>query len=384
MFAAYGGQATLPQPGLPMGSAPPFHQGVPNPTVDVTRPQDPQIREPEGLTLSGEVRIGRELADSGTVVLHRVSALESRGIDSVSVDRGGTFEIRMPAAANSEGTDVFFASVRYENVLYFGEVFVGSQAPEADAYVIQAYPSSVVGLAGVPVLRVRNLFLERATPEPGWMATDLFELQNGTGFTLVAGEGGASWSQTLPLGAVDFRAGQSDLPPDAASFRGGRVHASAPIPPGESVYLIRYRVPEDSIVIPVESPAGSMELLIREPIGDLSVTGLAPVEAVELAENTYRRFAGRDLAPTVVTVAVGTSISPTEAIPLLAAILALVLTAAGALLTARTQRDVAPVPGARQQLLIEVARLDEAWSEGRVEAEEYRRRRRRLLARIGV
>ncbi len=350
--------------------------------VALARAAPPEDRqEPVGPVLAGEVLIGDQPADSGTVVLHRVSAFFTGEVDSVAVDPRGAFEIRLPAEPDSQGGDVFFASIRYQNVLYFGEAITGAQ-DLAEPYLIQTYPTVGASAGTFLPLRIRNVFLQPSESGRGWTVTDLFEVGNDARATLVASEDGATWTHALPPEAVDFSVGQSDLSPAAASFREGRIHVSAPIPPGGSVYLLRYRIPEDDFTIPLEGGTGSMELLVREPAGELSVSGLAAAERVELEGSTYRRFAGRGMAPSVVTVARGTPLTPTGSIPLLAVLIALSLAAAGAFLAARG-RDRPPRAGRatdrRRGILVEIARLDEDRSSGKLDVEEYDRCRERLI-----
>ena len=83
------------------------------------------VQEPGGTVGSGQVLIGDLPADSGTVVLHRVSAQSAAEIDSVRFAEGGAFEIRLPGDAGDGMDDVFFAAVRHQGVLYFGEAFTG-------------------------------------------------------------------------------------------------------------------------------------------------------------------------------------------------------------------------------------------------------------------
>ncbi len=337
---------------------------------------------PPGLVILGEVRIGNERADSGTVVLHRVSTLFSGEVDSVSVRSDGRFEFVIPESSDPLADDVYFASLRYQGVLYFGGA-VSEAADTVGTYVIRAYPTVGAG-PGVSIpVRVRNTFAERSAAAPGWLVTDLFEIENTTQTTVVASEMGGTWSHPLPPGATGFSVGQSDLSPDAASFSGGSVHVSSPVPPGERVYLFRYRVPEGAFTLPVEGGTGSMELLFLEPAGDLAVSGLASVGPIDMDGATYRRFAGRDLADVVVTVAPGQSLGPFGSVPLVAALLALALTVAGAILAMRLPRRAsARAAAGRQDALIAVARLDERWQAGQIEADDYRRRRKELLAEL--
>lgn len=329
--------------------------------------------------LSGQVLVGDLPADTGTVVLHRVSSTFTGEVDSVRVEPGGAFEMPVPELADEPAGDVFFASIRYRNVLYVGGAITGT-GDLANTYVIRAHPTVGAGPGISLPIRVRNFFAVRDDAGPGWSVTDLFELRNGFGATVVASEAGASWSHALPPGAIDFEVGESDLPPGAASFGGGRLHVSAPIPPGESVYLLRYRIPAGEFTIPLEGITESMELLIREPAGELSVAGLMATEPVTLENVTYRRFAGREVAPSTVRVGTGSELLPGGNLALLAAVLTLALALVGAILAFRTRTRVpAAAADRRRRVLLEVARLDERWNAQALGVEEYDRRRRELL-----
>lgn len=333
--------------------------------------------------LSGRVLIGDAPADTGTVVLHRVSPTFTGAVDSVRVEGEGVFTVPLAGLSDDATDDVYFASVRYRNVLYVGGA-VTTTDDLVDPYVIRAHPTIAAGPGVSLPIRVRNFFAVREGGGSGWSVSDLFELRNDFQATVVASEAGAAWSYALPQGAVDVEVGDSDLPPGAASFSGGRFHSSAPIPPGESVYLVRYRIPTDEFTIPLEGLTESMELLIREPAGDLAVTGLMSTDPVTLEDVTYRRFAGREVAPSLVTVGSGSRALPGSRLPLVAVMLALALALVGAALAFRSRtRVAATTAGNRRSALVEVARLDERWNAGAIEAEEYDRRRRELLRELG-
>lgn len=303
-------------------------------------------------------------------------------MDSVSADRNGAFELRVPEAS-AEGGEVYFASVRWDGVLYFGDPITSVTDPDT-LYVVQAYPAagSSGGSAPLP-LQVRNLFLESAESGAGWRVTDFYQLRNASSATHVSSESGPTWSYPLPPGAVEFAVGQSDLDPRAATLSSGRVHVSAAFPPGERVYVLHYRVPSDRLSVPMEGPTGSMELLIREPAGEVSVLGLAAADPVDFDGTTYRRFAGRELAPATVVVQRGDAVPFISRLPFLAAVLAMALALAGAVLAVRAPSAPAvPAAAARRQAMIQIAELDEARVAGQVASEEYARRRQRLLRQI--
>ena len=328
--------------------------------------------------LTGQVLIGDRPADTGTVVLHRVAGDFSGEVDSVGTGPGGLFELALPAASGM-ADEVFFATFRHHDILYFGPAVTGLP-DSAGRYVIQAYPVLPAGVGTGPLLQVRNVFAARPESGKGWVVADIFELRNGAPATLVSAETGATWSHPLPPEATDPQVGRSDLPPGMADFRDGRVHVSAPIPPGESAYVFRYTIPGDEFSIPLEAAAGSMELLVREPAGDLAVTGLAAVEGIELEGVRYRRYAGRDLAPSSVRVTAAETRMPIGSLSLVAVLLTLALAGAGALLAARSANAAdSPGRGRRSRVLADIALLDEEWAAGRLTLEDYRSRRTRLL-----
>lgn len=317
---------------------------------------------------TGQVLIGTAPADSGTVVLHRVAPGFAGEVDSLPIGPGGRFALPLPAEGDS---GVFFASVRVDGVLYFGSAIHGPSDLDS-LYTVQAYPGVPAPPGSALPVRVRNLFVEVA--DTGWTVTDLFEVVNGGAGTLISGSDGDTWSHALPAGATDFRVGQSDLTADRTSLEDGRLRTSTPIVPGESIYLVQYRLPSGPVAIPSESATERFELLIREPGPELVVDGLAAVEPVEVEGTTYRRYAGSNLPPTVVRAEPGVRWDAPALIPWLGAGLALLLAALGAWVALRNAKSVD-----RGDVLVQVARLDEAMAAGTLDREDYERRRNRLL-----
>ena len=324
-------------------------------------------------SITGVVRVGELNADTGTVVLHRVGAAFAGEVDTVAVAPGGGFSFRLPAAAVGEN-GVYFASVRHDGVLYFGPAIHDSATLDS-VYVIQAYPSRVAGPGtGIPV-RARNVFAEAT--DTGWTLTDLFEVSNPGSATLIAPAGGYSWAHRLPDGATDLDVGQSDLSPEETTLEGGRLQTAGAVPPGESIFLVQYRVDDSGLRIPSDTPTESFELLIREPAPSVSVSGLAALDPVELEGVTYRRFAATSLPPTTVRLSLGAEWRPADSIPWLAALLAMVLAVAGGAVAVRRGRTAD-----RRAVVVEIARLDEALASGAIGADEHQRRREELVARI--
>lgn len=331
---------------------------------------------PANEELRGIVLIGEEPLTEGTVVLHRVSPDSSGTIDSTTVSRDGSFSLPLPTVPDPGGrNDIYFASMRFEGVLYFGPAI--SEAVQLDSvYVIQVHHSEVAPPGGVSfTMAVRNLFLEPG-PENTWRATDVLQLRNDRDRTLIAAEGGVVWSYALPPVASEIQLGQgSDLPPDAVEFLGHIVRLTAPIPPGERLLMVRYSLPSPPFAVPVPGLTETMEVLVREPGPPLEVRGLDEVDVISLEPGSnFRRYGRANLLDATVQLEAGT---PAREIPMqgLAVLLALLLGGVGVYAfrrpvpaTTYAAADLAHDP--RETLLLEIARLDERIARGDLSSED--------------
>lgn len=345
-------------------------------------------QEPVEATLRGEVLRDSQAVSGVMVTLHRVSPQEAGQVDSTRTGDAGDFLFRLPTVpgADAESGDVYFASVRHDGVMYFGQAL--NQTVQLDSlYRIQVYDtvSAPPGGRDFPIV-ARNLLVEEA--EDGWTVVDLFRLQNQGDRTVVAREGGIVWSHPLPPSATDFQPGESDLAPDAVTFRDGEIRVSSPTPPGERTYLMRYHVPELPFEVPVADTTRRMEMLVREPAPPLTVTILQQLEPVQIEpESNYRRFAGADLVDQVVEISEGEE-SDAGQVAWFAVILGLILAGAAVYAVKRAPAAVATASETetRSQLLLEIAELDAAF-QGREDLSarakrQYESERERLKARL--
>lgn len=327
-----------------------------------------------------------------TVVLHYVSPDSAGEVDSVRVDPEGRFDFELTAALDGgEDSRIYFASVRHQDVLYFGQAI--AQARQLDSlYVIRVHDAVAAPVTGADLpLTVRNLFLEQV--ESGWRATDLYQIRNDGPATLVTTDGGVVWAHPLPPAAADPQLGQGDLAPEGVSFRDGRVEVRAPLPPGERLLLIRYMLPALPLSIPVTSPTEVMELLVLEPAPWLDAAPLQRVETVALDGSSYGRYSATSLQGVDLVLE---EADPPASVPVreIAVMLAFVMTLAGLLAYYRPRARAAGArvsagegapkhassrdSGDRQALILEVARVDEALD---VLADEASEERDRLQAR---
>lgn len=336
---------------------------------------------PRGVAPDGRVE-GRVLrhgepASGIRVVLHRVAPETAGEVDSMRTDAEGRFAFRLPGAAEPVFDEVvYFASVLHQGVLYFGPALTRHALPDS-VYTIQVFDTTVApaGGAALPVA-VRHLILE---PEgEGWRVTDLVQVSHTGERTYVAAEGGGTWAYPLPRGAADFQVGEGDLAPDALRFEGGVLRVSSPIPPGERLYLFRYRLPAPSFELPLPGTTGRLELLVREPAPPLNVADLTPGQSVSVEGNTYRRWGGGPFRDATIRIE---EADPAGRPPLSWIALAAAVVLAGvAAYALRRGRAGAPADRTRESLLLELARLDEAFAERADLDEESRRRYRQRRA----
>jgi len=339
---------------------------------------------PAAPLLRGTVFVGDAEMTDGIVVLHHLSDGTQGDLDSLRISDDGGFEFRLPGAPDPARSDVFFASVRHHGVLYFGPAI--TQTVQLDsAYAIHAYDTLLAPVEGMPVpLQSRSVFFE--PDSAGWRVTDLFQLRNDESRTIVTRSDGIVWSHPLPAEARDITAGEGELAFDAADIQNGELIVRAALPPGERLFVVRYRVDSPILDLPIRGPTEALDVLVREPAPSIEVEGLELVDRIELeAGSTYLRFAGTEVTVPQVRI-IGTVGSEPPRVQWMALLLAMVLAASG-LLVLRTGSSTSAAVAApdRQSLLLEVAHLDEVFADGdRSEAErkEYKRRRAQLLHQI--
>jgi hypothetical protein len=339
--------------------------------------------------LRGEVRVGDQLHGGSTVVLHRVSPESSGEIDSVRVASDGSFEIRLPhVPSHAVDSEIFFASVRYRGLYYFGPAI--TTAVQLDTlYLIQAYDTLSVppGGAALPLLS-RSLFLEKDAK--GWIVTDVFQLSQDEDRTYFSPVDGVTWSYPLPAAARDFEVGQGDLAPESIRFLDGEVVLSAPIPPGDRFLMVRYHLPKDEFLLPLPGRTDRLEILVREPGPAAEFSPLVPTSPVEMEPgNVYRRYFAENLLDTEVQAQVAPEPTTFRA-EWLGLFLAAVLGAAGVFGYRRRgiSADVAEAAPrrTREEVVLAIAHLDEAFEEGGGSSPEerasYESTRSELLAEL--
>jgi len=347
-------------------------------------------QEPVEAVLSGTVLVGSVPMARGTVVLHEVSDARQGEIDSTRVSQDGTFRIRLPGLPNQETGALYFASVRHEGVMYFGAAL--ANAAQLDSlYLIQAYDTLLAPAEGVDVpLQSRIIFFE---PDgTTWRVTDLFQLRNDRDRTIVARPEGHVWSYPLPAAATDVETGEGEMSADVIRYEDGGLIARAALPPGGREFVVRYSLASPEVDIPTPGTTEVVNVLVREPAPPLDIAGLTPAGSVEMpAGGTYRIYEGDSIALPMLSVTAGEESGPPP-VQWIAVGLALVLAAGGLVAlrqasVGRASTRAAPRrPDARQDVILQLARLDEEFeaqrSPSKAAKQEYQQRRAELMSRL--
>jgi len=365
-------------------------------TLDAQVEADPVL---SGLVVRNGAPLG-----GAQVVLHRVDAVDAGALDTLAADPDGTFRFGLPTVPDPGGRgEIYFASVDHQGVLYFGPPV--ATAMELDSiYRIEVFDTLTAPVGGADLaVAVRYLLIEPF--EAGWTVTDLIELDVPQGRTIVpADSGGATWRYRLPSGIGEIQVGGGDIAPVSTSFVGDTVSVSMPLTPGPSQLVLRYAIDSLALEVPLPGETGELEVLVREPVPNMEVTGLVAVEPVELEPGVvYRRYAAAALSDSAIsfraTETLGGGGIPVELLMVLIGFglagvgiwavrrsPAAVTPGAGTTLVSGRADGSAPTsvsddpggsvdPDARQRLLLDIARLDE-----RVEGEDDPVERERLQA----
>jgi hypothetical protein len=370
--------------------------------VALAGPGQVVAQQTDGPLLQGQAFVGDSVLGSGTVVLHEVTTVSQGEIDSVRVAPDGTFTLRLPAEPDRVDERFYFASLRHDGILYFGSALTEPQQLDS-LYRIQAYDTLAVPVGGreIPIL-ARNIFFEPAGED--WQVTDIFQLRNEEGRTLVSPEGdGAVWRYPLPEGARDFNSGQDGLSLDGSTLEEGSVVVRAAIAPGDRVFVFRYVLEDLFGSLPTPGVTGAFDLLVREPSPRVGVEGLELVGRVELeAGSTYRRYSGADVGPERVRL-VEAEVAGELPVEWIAVLMGMALAVVALVVMKTVRRPGASLAesgpgtsgartgagagvGGRQALLLEVARLDEAFAAEAAPSDEarasYEARRADLMRRL--
>jgi hypothetical protein len=293
-------------------------------------------------TLAGTVTLGDARPDSGWVTLHMIrTEPETAGpVDSVRVGADGAFQFELPTLPDpGGGGEVYFASMRWDGILYFGPPIKTVVELESE-YEISVYWTRMVSEGEVVVEILHRTMVMDWTPA-GWQVLEHLILRNPLDSTLITGPAGApTFLHPLAAGAIGLEVGEGSLSPDAVAIVEGSLWVAAPIPPGDMEYLYQYATPDSAFDFPGAALTDSLELFVGEPAPQLAVAGLTDGGSIPDGVRSYRSWVGgRETQP--FRMEPGAQVGP-DSLPVrgIVAGLAVLLALAGIL--AMTSRPNAP------------------------------------------
>jgi hypothetical protein len=379
--------------------------------------QDAQDAQPLPDRLQGILLVGGVPADTGTVILHRVTPEDAGPVDSVRVQPDGSFSFLLPELPGASGA-MYFATHRHEGVVYFAPPVT---TPERllELYELRAWVTRPLTPDDQATFRVafRNIFIEEG-PD-GWRVTDVFEVghEDAVTWRSPGPEGEVPvWRHPLPEGARNLQAAETEVDPGSLRLDRGALEVMAPFPPGDRLFVVRYDLPSLEAVFPMPGVTLAVELLVREPAPAMRVEGLRADAPVEIERGSvYRRWWAeevRDIAPRTRLGEARTSNAAWIGVGV-----ALFLVVAGSFLVSRMRgtlpvagggsRAQGPVAGGggapggsprgtggadgtgapprtRQRILVELAHLEEGMEAGTLAPDEARVRRARLMEELAA
>jgi len=227
---------------------------------------------------------------SMTVELHRVTADGGSVVDSAVTGPDGSFRFFL---SDDEERPLFLVAARHQGVRYFGPALHAGLEPEGP-YEVVVYDTSAVATAPADLrVAVRHVVV---TPDPdgGLDVAEVIDVIGPADRTLVAASDTlALWSTALPDEAAQVEELEGQMPTGAVEFLEGRARLRSMIPPAGVRLSYTYRVPGETLQLPIEHPTARVELVVAG--ADAEVRGAAHAETSTRAGRLVHRYEGASL-----------------------------------------------------------------------------------------
>lgn len=255
--------------------------------VALSFPSSASAQSPATRSLAGTVVQGDSAVGGVPVTLHRVRSSDSGPVGSSVTAPDGSFSFSLPPADTS-GFEVFFVTAEHLAVRYFGPPIHGGSAPATYQVAVFDTASAIPG--AIRVVR-RDIVLIPET-QGGWEANEIIRLNNSADRTLVSPDGMPVWETRLPAGVTDFEAGEGDLSASEIALMDDRVMLVSSLLPGDTVILLRYRVPLEleAAAIPIGSPTDTFNVFVGQPSPAVQVEGLQTTNVVEVQGQRFVQY----------------------------------------------------------------------------------------------
>lgn len=243
------------------------------------------------LDLAAEPEPGeRTGVPSMTVELHRVTADGGSVVDSTVTGPDGSFRFSL---SDDEERPLFLVAARHQGVRYFGPAQHAGFEPESP-YEVVVYDTSAVASAPADLrVAVRHVVVTRG-PAGGLDVAEVIDVIGPTNRTLVAASDTlALWSTALPDEAAMVEELEGQMPTGAVEFLDGRARLRSMVPPAGVRLSYTYRVPGETLELPIEHPTARVELVVAG--ADAEVRGATHAETSTRAGRLLHRYEGTAL-----------------------------------------------------------------------------------------
>lgn len=245
----------------------------------------------DALDLNAEPEPGeRPGAASMTVELHRVTADGGSVVDSAVTGPDGSFRFSL---SDDEERPLFLVAARHQGVRYFGPALHAGLDPEGP-YEVVVYDTSAVASPPADLrVAVRHVVVTRG-PQGGLDVAEVIDVVGPTDRTLVAASDSvALWSTALPDAATQVEELEGQMPTGAVEFLEGRARLRSMIPPAGVRLSYTYRLPGETLELPIEHPTTRIELVVAG--ADAEVRGATHAETSTRAGRLLHRYEGVSL-----------------------------------------------------------------------------------------
>jgi hypothetical protein len=227
------------------------------------------------------------------VTLHRVAPDGGAPVDSVR--SGPTGQFRFAFRPSGDSSAVYFASVKFGGIAYFTPPARATSTSMGGEITVYDTTSGLVPLT----IASRHVIVAAPDTGNGRDVLEMFVVTNSGDRTLITGLARRStFEVSLPAGALDPKVADGDVAAEAMTFAGGIMRVSAPVAPGTKRIAFSYRLPATAEPIAL-APAGAAELvevLVEDPVAEVTGSGLKEEAPTSVDGRTFRRFTGANFA----------------------------------------------------------------------------------------
>jgi len=285
---------------------------------------------------------------------------------------------------NTDTSYTYFVTATYLDITYYSQPVTFAAEETAKTTEVDVYETTE-GDADLSIALSHTIIL---ADTDGLSITEFFIFQNGGGYTYIGSEealNGARITALLPIPSTASNIQLGSEVGDNAIFTDQGLAYIAPIIPGYTQVTYAYRIDGT-----MSEYTFTRRLEITQSIYEFLVQGAGQIESQELTrENsltiqdvTYDYFSGESVpAGQTVTVQLSGLPQDTSQQTVLWVLVTLIVLGGGlAFFLRRGGRRMAPEArgGQEEQLLSQIARLDDEFEAGEIDEEDYRLKRSRL------